>query len=59
MGGSTIEVKKFYENCGFEGSNDLPDHISNELKFMEFLCKNKDEEIQKKFLSEHLLELSP
>ncbi|ODS35305.1 hypothetical protein BEH94_08805 [Candidatus Altiarchaeales archaeon WOR_SM1_SCG] len=56
MGNTTVIVKKFYENCGFKSSIELPDHISNELKFMEFLCKNKDEEIQGKFLSEHLLE---
>ena len=55
MGNTTIEVQKFYENNGFETSTELPDHISNELEFMEFLCKKNNKEIQKKFLDSHLL----
>jgi len=55
MGNTTIEVRKFYENNGFETSTELPDHISNELEFMEFLCRKNDKEIQKKFLDNHLL----
>lgn len=58
FGEATLEVINFYGNYDFQLNKEIteiPDHISLELEFMSFLCRNKFFQGQFYFLKEHLM----
>lgn len=76
MGQSTVKVTEFYRESGLkidEGFHDVPDHISVELEFMQYLCHKQwdaavegDEDLassivarQKIFLETYLIDWVP
>lgn len=42
MGTSTLEVDRCYRDAGVRPREDLPDHVGNELRFMAFLCRQRE-----------------
>jgi TorA maturation chaperone TorD len=64
MGESTLAVRAFYLEAGLWPEEDLPDHISNELRFLAHLCEKEAEapasearalaETRERFWREHL-----
>ena len=65
MGESTLQVQQCYLDAGVLLTDDLPDHISNELRFMAYLWEattneslddqGRLKEMRSRFRSEHLM----
>lgn len=65
MGESTLNVRQYYLDAGLLPEEELPDHISNELRFLAYLCAREAiataneacvlADIRERFRQEHVL----